>query len=378
MFVSLYNCDKNISTSWCDIVSEVMMDDIVGLCETGDWNRPPNDEPTADRFRFPNFEVISSSKRLKPNLNTLNRSKGVKLLINKGLSAFITSKSTIHRGRAVAAEMIFNTGFQLAVACVYQYTMSHRKRSFRVSLEKYKTLQRKVLDWTDTAKSRGFAVIVLGDMNAVIDQSQRTGPPSKADSIFQQIRESILQDTFSAVHGMAFSPTWTTKSSLNIAARLDYILSDRGLTRAVTEVSHTSIEQSTSDHKLVRAKFQFIQAHWSHEVGRKIDWRLESDEAKEKFIQALEEAMTKHKPEEISEWMAVTTEVIRKKLAHDIRPHRFVKTSDRYKSLSYQAYITGKAVEELNTYRETRRLTSYTTRAVKMARTKYPLNAETR
>src|SRR5690349_16280251 len=123
--------------------------------------------------------------------------------------------------------------------------MSHRNRTPKQSVTKYINLQAELTSWLNNAKSRKFVVIVVGDMNAIYDQSQRSGETSKADTIFQRIKTTVLQDSFSLVHRLTVNPTWVAKGSADTWARLNHILIDRNVAHTLKRVEHSMLETTS-------------------------------------------------------------------------------------------------------------------------------------
>src|SRR4051812_3183646 len=108
------------------------------------------------------------------------------------------------------------------------------------------------------------------------------------------------------------NPTWHSKETPDVSARLDMIFADRGLVQALQKVTHSALTCTTSDHSSVTAEFKFQHQHWTKQYQDQIDWKLENKGRKDKFVQALETAMLpEHTGLNLKIWMDTTHKVIR-------------------------------------------------------------------
>jgi len=186
----------------------------------------------------------------------------------------------------LSIDAIFPTGFKISIAIVYQYTLSHRTRTSNTSQNKYRGIMNKIIHWIDKSKSQNMACILMGDFNAVIDPSQRSGQQNSSDLQWQRIKTTIMQNTYVLLKGQEWDPTWTSKVDQEWQARLDAILVDRQLALTLQSYQSQDIEGTTSDHKRVEISLNIKEAKWWSSNHTRIDWKLSSSK-KRKFIEEL-------------------------------------------------------------------------------------------
>ena len=352
--VSTINSDRKFRLIHHEIITEIDSQNIhiVAITEAGMWQG----EEAQMNMKYPELRMYYNLIKKPPKTSNQSRHKGIIICIRKNLAAHVNNVITDGKGRLITLELTTTTGLNIGIVAFYMPTTNKKHQNQKAYLKtKYNKWKNELIDITDKLKRKRTHLILMGDANAVLNPSRdRT---SKQATISDKLWESITTITGTTDTALTtnITPpyTWTKKGCPEHQARIDYILTDKPLTRKLESTTTKQVSGTDLDHRMIIANFNFTTKVWEPWNTTLVNWKLENKKQREQFASHLNEEYKLANPKSTQESISTINQSIKKHLTIRTLTLNNFGNNKTYRQLSKEIRWIEKAVnilkEELNT-----------------------------